>query len=55
MGRLFVEKCQQFLCKAFKDSSSIAENVWYNYPTKTETVRETDAVEISADNPTVYL
>jgi len=44
-----------FLFGSFKDSSSIAGTVWYNKDTKQDLVRKTDAAEISADNPTVYL
>ena len=29
--------------------------IWYNEDTQTDVVRESDAAEISADNPTVYL
>lgn len=30
-------------------------NIWYSIGTEREAMRETDAAEISADNPTVYL
>ena len=39
----------------FRDSSSFASNVWYNENTKTDVVGESDAAEISADNPTDFL
>ena len=37
----------------FKVSSPIAQGIWYTLSTEREAMRKTDAVEISADNPTV--
>jgi len=43
----------QFLFRLFRDSSSIAERVWYNQHIE-KSGGGTDAAAIAADNPTVY-
>ena len=49
------EKNEQKLPGLFKVSSPFSLSIWYNKGTKTEGVREADAVEVSADKPTVDL
>jgi len=43
----------QFLFRLFRDSSSIAERIWYNQHIE-KSGGGTDAAAIAADNPTVY-
>jgi len=46
---------QRYFFQLFKDSSPIAIQICYTVITQADVVRQSDAVEISADNPTACL